>query len=61
MKPSYSLLPSLLAAVFLTGCPDSKMPKVPPSAPEPKAANLIPLKAPSNLLAINAQQTQFSA
>lgn len=38
MKPSLSLLPLLLAVVFLGGCPDPKMPKVPPKVPEPKAA-----------------------
>lgn len=37
MKPSLSLLPLLLAVVFLGGCPDPKMPKVPPQVPEPKA------------------------
>ena len=37
MKPSLSLLPLLLAVVFLGGCPDPKIPKVPPKAPEPKA------------------------
>lgn len=38
MKPSLSLLPLLLAVVFLGGCPDPKIPKVPPKVPEPKAA-----------------------
>ena len=37
MKPSLSLLPLLLAVIFLGGCPDPKMPKVPPKVPEPKA------------------------
>jgi hypothetical protein len=38
MKPSFTLLPLLLAIIVLSGCPDSKMPKVPPKVPEPKAA-----------------------
>lgn len=37
-----SLLPLTLAtfaaALLLSGCPDSRTPKVPPKAPEPKAA-----------------------
>lgn len=37
MKPSLPFLPLLLAVIVLSGCPDSKMPKVPPKAPEPKA------------------------
>jgi hypothetical protein len=37
MKPSLPLLPLLLAVIVLSGCPDSKMPKVPPQVPEPKA------------------------
>ena len=37
MKPPLTLLPLLLAVIVLSGCPDSKMPKVPPSVPEPKA------------------------
>ena len=37
MKPSLTLLPLLLAVIVLSGCPDSKMPKVPPNVPEPKA------------------------
>lgn len=39
------LLPLLLVAVaaLLSGCPDSKMPKVPPSTPEPKAAAPVPV------------------
>ena len=34
------LLPPLLVfiGVLLSGCPDSKMPKVPPSTPAPKAS-----------------------
>jgi hypothetical protein len=39
MKPSLTLLPLLLAVIVLSGCPDSKMPKVPPQVPEPKAAS----------------------
>ncbi len=34
MKFSISLVS---AALLLAGCPDTKLPKVPPSAPEPKA------------------------
>ena len=37
MKSSLPLLPVLLAVIVLSGCPDAKMPKVPPKAPEPKA------------------------
>ena len=37
MKPSLPLLPLLLVIIVLSGCPDSKMPKVPPQVPEPKA------------------------
>jgi len=37
MKSSLPLLPILLAVIFLSGCPDPKMPKVPPKVPEPKA------------------------
>ena len=37
MKSSLPLLPVLLAVIFLSCCPDSKMPKVPPKVPEPKA------------------------
>jgi len=32
------LLPLSLVAVLLSGCPDSKVPKIPPKAPEPKVA-----------------------
>lgn len=43
MKP---LLPFTLAtftaALLLSGCPDSKAPKIPPKAPEPKAAMNLP-------------------
>jgi hypothetical protein len=39
MKPSLTLLPLLLFIFVLSGCPDSKMPKVPPKVPEPKAAS----------------------
>lgn len=46
MKP---LLPFTLAAftaaLLLSGCPDNKGPKVPPKAPEPKAA-MNPAAAP---------------
>ncbi len=37
MKSSLPLLPILLAVIVLSGCPDPKMPKVPPKVPEPKA------------------------
>ena len=37
MKPSLPLLPLLLVVIFLGGCPDSKIPKVPPQVPAPKA------------------------
>ena len=30
------LLPIIFAAILLCGCPDAKVPKVPPKAPEPK-------------------------
>ena len=36
MKPLL-FLPLTLTAVLLCGCPDPKVPKVPPKAPEPKA------------------------
>jgi hypothetical protein len=39
MKSSLTLLPLLLAVVVLGGCPDSKVPKVPPKVPEPKATS----------------------
>lgn len=38
MKTHLLLLPLALTALLLSGCPDSKMPKAPPSTPEPKAA-----------------------
>lgn len=34
---THLLLPLALTALLLSGCPDSKMPKAPPSTPEPKA------------------------
>ena len=37
MKSSLPLLPLLLAVIVLSGCPDPKIPKVPPKVPEPKA------------------------
>ena len=37
MKSSLPLLPLLLAVIVLSGCPDSKIPKVPPQVPAPKA------------------------
>jgi hypothetical protein len=40
-----ALLPlsAVLAIVLLSGCPDSKVPKVPPSTPEPKASPVKPV------------------
>lgn len=36
---NHLLLPALMTALLLSGCPDTKkLPKVPPSTPEPKAA-----------------------
>jgi hypothetical protein len=54
MKPSLTLLPLLLAIFVLSGCPDSKLPKVPPKVPEPKAASrgvsdAVPLDMPPAL------------
>ena len=38
-----TLLPVALVAALLCGCPDSKLPKVPPRVPEPKVmSNLWP-------------------
>lgn len=38
MKTLLPLTAAILAAMlFLSGCPDTKVPKVPPKAPEPKA------------------------
>lgn len=42
MKPTLPLLPLLMAVIFLSGCPDPKMPKVPPKVPEPKAVGMEP-------------------
>lgn len=42
MKPTLPLLPLMLAVIFLSGCPDPKMPKVPPKVPEPKAVGTQP-------------------
>lgn len=39
MKPYVLLLP---VAILLGGCPDAKVPKAPPSVPEPKAAAWLP-------------------
>ena len=33
-----TLLPLTLLALLLSGCPDTKIPKVPPNVPVPKAA-----------------------
>lgn len=38
MKHVFSALAVLLAAVFLSGCPQSKTPDTPPLVPQPKAA-----------------------
>jgi hypothetical protein len=38
MNHVYPALCVLLAAVFLTGCPQSKTPDTPPMVPQPKAA-----------------------
>jgi len=43
-----TLLPLTLLTLLLSGCPDSKLPKVPPSVPEPKAATSS-LYSPSDL------------
>ncbi len=32
---------ALTAAFALSGCPDSKVPKIPPKVPEPKAAQTV--------------------
>ena len=45
MKSSLPLLPVLLAVIVLSGCPDSKMPKLPPKVPEPKALVAVPATA----------------
>ena len=36
-----TVLSSLLAAVMLTACPQSKLPDVPPTVPQPKALVLL--------------------
>lgn len=38
MKHVFSALAVLLAAVFLSGCPQVKTPDTPPMVPQPKAA-----------------------
>ena len=48
MKSSLPLLPVLLAVIVLSGCPDPKMPKVPPKVPEPKALVADLISAPSD-------------
>ena len=45
MKSSLPLLPLLLAVIVLSGCPDPKIPKVPPKVPEPKAVVAEPFTA----------------
>jgi hypothetical protein len=37
-----TVLSALLAAVTLTACPQSKLPDVPPTVPQPKALVLLP-------------------
>ena len=49
MKP-LPLLPLTLTAVLLCGCPDSKAPKVPPRAPEPKVVANTPHQLPDATL-----------
>lgn len=41
-----SLLPLTLITLLLCGCPDAKVPKVPPKVPEPKAAATTPHSLP---------------
>ena len=45
MKSSLPLLPLLLAVIVLSGCPDPKIPKVPPKVPEPKAQSADSMRA----------------
>ena len=45
MKSSLPLLPLLLAVIVLSGCPDPKIPKVPPKVPEPKAQSADSVRA----------------
>ena len=40
-----SFVPLVLVIIFLSGCPNSKIPKAPPSVPEPKASLGLPLRA----------------
>ncbi|MBC7610004.1 MAG: hypothetical protein H7228_10600 [Polaromonas sp.] len=51
MKP---LFPLVCAALLLSGCPDSKLPKgppkLPPSAPEPKVELVMPAPIKAALL-----------
>lgn len=35
------LMPVVLFAALLCGCPESKIPKAPPKAPEPKLSSLL--------------------
>jgi len=37
MKPTLPLLPLMLVVIVLGGCPETKIPKVPPQVPAPKA------------------------
>lgn len=46
-----TFLLSLMAAALLCGCPDNKVPRKPPSIPEPKAAE------PAKQSAAPAKQT----
>lgn len=40
-----SFVPLVLVIIFLSGCPNSKVPKAPPSVPEPKASLSLLLSA----------------
>ena len=40
-----TVLSALLAAFLLTACPQSKLPDVPPTVPQPKALVLLPYNA----------------
>lgn len=40
-----SFVPLVLVIIFLSGCPNSKVPKAPPSVPEPKVSLSLPLSA----------------
>lgn len=40
MKHFLAVLPAVLAAALLAGCPQSKLPDMPPNVPQPKASGL---------------------